>query len=80
MGLVGGKRLRKRRWGSKVITTATEDKDFTAFVLNRNLIDRDIPLGVVIDWIAERYTPGDVFSAKVLGRWAADHGFCPVID
>ena len=76
MGLVGGKRLRKRRWGSKVITTATEDKDFTAFVLNRNLIDRDIPLGVVIDWIAERYTPGDVFSAKVLGRWEIGRASC----
>ena len=56
-------------------TTAIEDKDFTAFILNRNLIDKNISLSEVMEWIAERYTPGDVFSLGVLDRWAAEHNY-----
>ena len=56
-------------------TTPEEDKDFTAFILDRNFIDKNISLDEVIAWIAERYTPGDVFSLGVLDRWAAEHNY-----
>ena len=56
-------------------TTPEEDKDFTAFILDRNFIDKNISLDEVMEWIAERYTPGDVFSLGVLDRWAAEHNY-----
>ena len=72
---MGGKRLRKLRWGSKVHTTFRQDKEFTDYVKEWVLNDENIPLDEVIDWIAERYTPGDVFSLGVLDRWAAEHNY-----
>ena len=76
MGLVDGKRLRKLRWGSDMLeTTREEDKEFTELIERWDLTQEIIPLDSIMEWIAERYGPGDVFSIKVLGRWAVTHGY-----
>ena len=74
---MGGKRLRRRHWGSDMLkTTPGEDKDFTSFVLELHLVGESIPLSKVMEWIAERYNPEDVFPVSALLRWGEDRGFC----
>ena len=74
MGLVDGKRLRKQHLESNMSkrTSHEEEKEFTAFV---STWEEGLPLDVTMEWIAERYEPGDVFSVEVLKRWAEDHGY-----
>ena len=75
MGLGDGKRLRRPRWGSDMskLTTHQEEKEFTAFV---NTWEEGLPLSEVMDWIAKRYNPEDVFPVSALLRWGEDRGFC----
>lgn len=50
-------------------TSAFQDEKFIRQVIDRGLLEK------AMDWIANEFLPGDVFSNRVLTEWAEENGF-----
>ena len=50
-------------------TTASDDKDFIDSLFSRTLLEE------AIDFIINRYSPGEIYDKELLEEWALDSGF-----
>lgn len=52
-------------------STSEQDRDFTQHFVETSTID----FGDVVEYVAEKCMPEDVFDEETLERWALDNGF-----
>ena len=53
------------------IATPQQDRDL-AELIGRNI---SLDAGLILDWVAEGFSPEDVFSAEQLEAWAEDNNY-----
>ena len=54
-------------------TTSQQDRELTDILMNNMSISLDA--SIILDWVAEAFTPEDIFSREELSHWAWDNGF-----
>ncbi len=50
-------------------TTASDDKGFIDDMFSRTLLEE------AIEWITNKYTPGEIYDKEALEEWSLDSGF-----